>query len=61
MGEGAGEGVSGIWRIIWVRNRLVHEYESLEDAKVLGSIGTILELYPRYVQAVEAYLTKAGL
>lgn len=44
-----------------LRNRLVHEYESIEDAKVLGSIGTILELYPRYVQAVEAYLTKSGL
>lgn len=44
-----------------LRNRLVHEYEALDDAKVLASSGTILELYPRFVQAVEAFLTKSGL
>lgn len=44
-----------------LRNRLVHEYETLDDAKVLESIGTLLELYPRYVQAVEAYLEKSGV
>lgn len=44
-----------------LRNRLVHEYETLEDAKVLAAIGTLLELYPRYVRAVEVYLTKIGL
>jgi uncharacterized protein YutE (UPF0331/DUF86 family) len=44
-----------------LRNRLVHEYETIDDAKVLGSIGTLLELYPRFVQAVEAYLTHHGL
>jgi uncharacterized protein YutE (UPF0331/DUF86 family) len=44
-----------------LRNRLVHEYEALDDAKVLASIGTLLELYPRYLQAVEAYLATAGL
>ncbi len=44
-----------------LRNRLVHEYETIDDAKVLASTGTLLELYPRYVQAVEAYLAKAGL
>lgn len=44
-----------------LRNRLVHEYETIDDAKVLESIGTILELYPRCVQGIEAYLTKAGL
>ena len=44
-----------------LRNRLVHEYESIDDAKVLRAIGTLLALYPRYVQAVEAFLTKAGL
>lgn len=43
-----------------LRNRLVHEYETLDDAKVLASIGTLLDLYPRYVQAVEAYLAKSG-
>lgn len=44
-----------------LRNRLVHEYETIDDAKVMVAIGTLLELYPRYVKAVEAYLTKAGL
>lgn len=44
-----------------LRNRLVHEYEALDDAKVLGAIDTLLDLYPRYAQAVEAYLAKAGL
>lgn len=44
-----------------LRNRLVHEYETIDDAKVLGAIGTLLDLYPRYVKAIEAYLTKAGL
>ena len=44
-----------------LRNRLVHEYAGLDDAKVLGSIAVMLDLYPRYIQAVEAYLGKAGL
>lgn len=44
-----------------LRNRLVHEYDTIEDAKVLGAIATTLELYPRYIQAIEAYLGKAGL
>jgi uncharacterized protein YutE (UPF0331/DUF86 family) len=39
---------------------LVHEYESLDDAKVLASIGALLAQYPSYVQAVESYLIKAG-
>jgi uncharacterized protein YutE (UPF0331/DUF86 family) len=43
-----------------LRNRLVHEYESLDDAKVLASIGALLSQYPAYVHAVESYLTKAG-
>lgn len=44
-----------------LRNRLVHEYDTLDDAKVHAAIATTLELFPRYVQAVEAWLTKAGL
>ncbi len=44
-----------------LRNRLVHEYETIDDAKVLASVGVLLQLYPRYIQAVESYLTKAGL
>ena len=41
-----------------LRNRLVHEYESLDDAKVLASIGALLGQYPSYVQAIESYLIK---
>ena len=44
-----------------LRNRLVHEYAGLDDAKVLASIAVILDLYPRYVQAVEAYLGTCGV
>ena len=44
-----------------LRNRLVHEYEAIDDAKVLAALGTLLDIYPRYIQAIEAYLTKAGL
>ncbi|HEV8141826.1 MAG TPA: DUF86 domain-containing protein [Methylomirabilota bacterium] len=43
-----------------LRNRLVHEYDALDDEKVRDSIGVLLGLYPRYVQAIEAHLTKAG-
>jgi len=43
-----------------LRNRLVHEYESLDDAKVLASIVTLRAEYPSYVQAIESYLSMAG-
>ena len=44
-----------------LRNRLVHEYESIDDAKVLRAIGTMLRLYPRFIEAVEAFLARAGV
>ena len=44
-----------------LRNRLVHEYETIDDAKVLASVGVFLQLYPRYIQAVESHHTKAVL
>lgn len=44
-----------------LRDRLVHEYDTLDDAKVLAAVGTMLDLCPRYVQAIEAELTKLGL
>lgn len=43
-----------------LRNRLVHEYESLDDATVLASIGALRTQYPTYVQAVESDLIKTG-
>ena len=44
-----------------LRNRLVHEYDALDDDRVLAAIRTALELYPRYIQAIEAHLGKTGL
>lgn len=44
-----------------LRNRLVHEYETLDDAKVLAAIETMLTLYPQLVDAIEAYLKRSGL
>ncbi len=44
-----------------LRNRLVHGYETIDDAKVLAAIATMLERYPRFVQAIETFLTKSGL
>ena len=41
-----------------LRNRLVHEYDALDDAKILAAVGTMLDLYPRYIQAIEAELAK---
>ena len=43
-----------------LRNRLVHEYDAIDDTKVLAAIRRALDLLPRYVHAIEAYLTKAG-
>ena len=43
-----------------LRNRLVHEYDTLDDAKVLAAVGTLLDLYPRYIQAIEAELVRLG-
>ena len=44
-----------------LRNRLVHEYEGIDDDKVHSAIETILRLYPRYVSAIDAYLTRHAL
>ena len=44
-----------------LRNRLVRQHETIDDAKVLASVEVLLQLYPRYIQAAESHLTKAGL
>lgn len=41
-----------------LRNRLVHEYDKLDDAVVFASMKKILTTYPRYVQAVAQYIQK---
>lgn len=44
-----------------LRNRLVHEYDQIDDAKVLTAVGTMVDLYPRYIQAIENHLARLGL
>ncbi len=44
-----------------LRNRLVHEYEEIDDAKVLAAIGTMLRLYAEFVREIEAFLARSGL
>jgi uncharacterized protein YutE (UPF0331/DUF86 family) len=39
-----------------LRNRLVHEYDVLDQSQVLASAKKALTLYPRYVEAVEKFL-----
>jgi uncharacterized protein YutE (UPF0331/DUF86 family) len=39
----------------------VHEYEEIDSDKVHASIGTILGLYPRLVDAIEVFIEKQGL
>jgi uncharacterized protein YutE (UPF0331/DUF86 family) len=43
-----------------LRNRLVHEYDAIDDAKVLASISRVLDLLPSYIQAIEAHLTRTA-
>ncbi len=41
---------------IVLRNRLVHQYDDLDDALVYQAIDRTLRLFPRYLRAVVAYL-----
>ena len=41
-----------------LRNRLVHEYDSLDHAVVLNAVRTAEELYPEYVKDIEGYIKK---
>lgn len=40
-----------------LRNRLVHEYDEIDDAIVLGALRTAARDYARYVRAVEELLS----
>ncbi len=44
-----------------LRHRLVHGYEAIDDAKALAAIATMLTLYPKFIEAVEAFLERSGL
>ncbi len=39
-----------------LRNRLVHEYDELDDARVLASVGAAVRLLPQFAAAVARYL-----
>ncbi len=41
-----------------LRNRLVHEYERINDRMVFQAVSRALELFPRFVQAVSNHLQK---
>jgi len=41
-----------------LRNRLAHEYEDIDHHQVYAGLHQALKLFPQYVEAVEAYLTK---
>jgi uncharacterized protein YutE (UPF0331/DUF86 family) len=44
-----------------LRNRLVHEYETIDDSKVFDAIAMALKIYPEFVEGVEKYLTRLGV
>ena len=39
-----------------LRNRIVHEYEELDDRKVFQSIKTALKLFPKYIKVIRTKL-----
>ena len=44
-----------------LRNRLVHEYDVIDDAIVLAAVHLARRDFAAYVAAVEAYLTARGV
>lgn len=43
-----------------LRNRLVHEYDTIDDAVVLGSLKRAVSEFTAYVEAVERYLGRVA-
>ena len=41
-----------------LRNRLVHEYDEIDDAVVLQAVAKSQQQYPLYIKAVEDYLKR---
>ena len=41
-----------------LRNRLVHEYDTIDDSLVLTAVDLAVEQYPVYVAQVDAYLSR---
>ncbi|MGH7570799.1 MAG: type VII toxin-antitoxin system HepT family RNase toxin [Gemmatimonadota bacterium] len=41
-----------------LRNRIIHEYENIDDGIILQAVGKAREVFPRYVAAIEQYLKR---
>jgi len=41
-----------------LRNRLVHDYEEIDNELVYRGIGVITEIYHKYIESIEAYLDR---
>jgi uncharacterized protein YutE (UPF0331/DUF86 family) len=39
-----------------MRNRLVHEYEEIDDKIVFSSVSTAIDLYKQYIKKIENYI-----
>jgi len=44
-----------------LRNRLVHEYDEIDDRKVLEAVGRAIRDLSAYVEAVESHLEREGV
>ena len=42
-----------------LRNRIVHQYDVLDDALVFKGLGLALALFPKYIEKIRLYLGKA--
>jgi uncharacterized protein YutE (UPF0331/DUF86 family) len=44
-----------------LRNRLVHEYDTIDDRRVLGAVGDAVRDFGEYVAAVDGWLSERSL
>jgi uncharacterized protein YutE (UPF0331/DUF86 family) len=42
-----------------IRNRLVHEYDLLEDSMILESVSIVESLYPKYVKEIKDFISRS--
>lgn len=42
-----------------LRNRLVHVYDEIDHGQVYAALHHALDLFPKYVEAIEAYLARS--
>jgi len=44
---------------VGLRNRLVHEYEEIDDQIVLGAVDEARSLFPRFILEIEGFLSRS--